>query len=698
MAPFKLTLSDEAKNLPVLLIVVAIIAMMVLPVPPFLLDGLLALNITASILVLLTSIYVMRPLDFSGLPAVLLVTTLFRLGLNVASTRLILLGAASGGSEVGKIIQTFGNFVVGGNSVVGIIVFLVLVVINFMVITKGAGRIAEVAARFTLDALPGKQMAVDAELAAGALTDDEARTRRKDVQREADFYGAMDGASKFVRGDAIAGLIITGINIVGGLLIGLTSGGLTFGEAFSTYTLLTVGDGLVSQIPALLISTATGIIVTRVASESSFGSEIGGQMFANARVLYGSAGVIAALGLVPGMPLLIFAPVAAAMAGLAYQIDRTAAADKDDSPKAEQANDEDRPEEEVLKDLLGVDDLALEIGYGLISLVDEAHGATLLDRLVQMRRQFASDLGIVMPPIHIRDNLELEGGEYRLLLKGVPVGGGKLVPGRELAIDPGGVSADISGIPTKDPTFGLDALWIDESEHHRAEAHGFTVVNLETVVITHLSELVRQSASELFGWQDLEERLEQVRETSTKLAEEVVDRYGRAMLLTIVQRLLVEGISIRDLRTVFEALASHQGQDPSVATLVQEVRASLARQISNRYCDLEGVIYAALLERSLEDKLRQCVVTQFGESVLACDLNTAQALFGGIEEAMGEFALRDVEPVILAPPDLRSSLKQFLAQFFPNIDVICHREIVPTAQIVSVAQLGADDQRLAAAE
>lgn len=278
------------------------------------------------------------------------------------------------------------------------------------------------------------------------------------------------------------------------------------------------------------------------------------------------------------------------------------------------------------------------------------------------------------------------------------MGGGKLVPGRALAIDPGGVNADISGIPTKDPTFGLDALWIDESERHRAEAHGFTVVNLETVVITHLSELVRQSASDLFGWEDLEERLEQLRETSAKLVDEVVERYGRSTLLNVVRRLLVEGVSIRDLRTVFEALASHQGQDSSASTLVQDVRAALARQISNRYCDPDGVIYAALLERSLEDRLRQCVVSQFGDSVLACDLNTAQALFGGIEEAMGEFAIRDVEPVILAPPDLRSSLKQFLAQFFPNIDVICHREIVPTAQIVSVAQLGADDHRLAAAE
>ncbi|MEZ4461615.1 MAG: flagellar biosynthesis protein FlhA [bacterium] len=687
---------SQLQNAPILFGLVTIIALMILPVPTFMLDMLLAVNITLSVLIMLTSIYIMRPLEFSGLPAMLLMTTLFRLGLNVASTRLILLGAAEGKVEVGNIIETFGNFVVGGNSIVGVIVFMVLVIINFMVITKGAGRIAEVAARFTLDALPGKQMAVDAELAAGALTEAQAKKRRTEVQREADFYGAMDGASKFVRGDAIAGLIITGINIVGGLLVGVTQGGMSFGGAFQTYTLLTVGDGLVSQIPSLLISTATGVVITRVASESNFGSDIGTQIVGNYRVLYAAAAIVFGLGLVPGMPIVIFTFMAALMGGLGYQLSQRLDP-KDDEPSVEKPKSAERSETEVLKDLLNVEPVALEIGYGLLNLVDEGAGGTLLNRLVQMRRQFAQTLGILVPPIHIRDNLELEAGQYRLMLRGVSIGTGRLMPGRMLAIDPGGVVGKVNGVPTKDPTFGLDALWIEGTEQHRAEAFGYTVVNLETVVVTHLTELLRQNASDLFGWPDLSERLDDVRTAAPKLVEDVLDKFGMSGLMSIFRRLLDEHISIRDMHTVLEALAGFKGDKANGAALTQEVRATLARQISNQFMNDEGVIHAALLDRALEENLRRCLVNQNGEPVLACDLGTAQSLFSEIESAFGAFAAHDAEPLILAPPDLRSPLRDFLSQFFPNVDVICHREIVPNAQIVSVAQLGGHDA-IAAAE
>lgn len=687
---------SQVQNAPILFGLVTIIALMILPVPAVMLDMLLAVNITLSVLIMLTSIYIMRPLEFSGLPAMLLMTTLFRLGLNVASTRLILLGAAKGEVEVGDIIETFGNFVVGGNSIVGVIVFMVLVIINFTVITKGAGRIAEVAARFTLDALPGKQMAVDAELAAGALTEQQAKKRRSEVQREADFYGAMDGASKFVRGDAIAGLIITGINIAGGLLVGVTQGGMSFSGAFQTYTLLTVGDGLVSQIPSLLISTATGVVITRVASESNFGGDLGTQLVGNYRVLYAGAAIVFALGLVPGMPIVIFTLMAGLMAGLGYQLSKAPKVSDDDVPVA-RAPSAEKNETEVLKDLLNVEPVALEIGYGLLNLVDETAGGTLLNRLVQMRRQFAQTLGILVPPIHIRDNLELDAGQYRLMLRGISIGTGRLMPGRMLAIDPGGVVGKVNGLPTKDPTFGLDALWIEATEQHRAEAFGYTVVNLETVVVTHLTELLRQNASNLFSWPDLSERLDDVRTPAPKLVEDVLEKFGMSGLMGIFRRLLDENISIRDMHTVLEALASFKGDRSNASAIAQEVRANLARQISNQFMNAEGVIHAALLDRSLEENLRRCLVTQNGEPVLACDLGTAQSLFSEIEGAFGAFAANDAEPLILAPPDLRSPLRDFLSQFFPNVDVICHREIVPNAQIVSVAQLGGRDA-LAAAE
>jgi flagellar biosynthesis protein FlhA len=673
------------KDAPLLIGLIAVMALMILPLPPVLLDVLLSLNISLAVVILLTSVYVSRPLDFSVFPALLLVSTLFRLGLNVASTRLILMGAAGGQADAGEIIETFGHFVVGGNSLVGIIVFLVLVIINFMVITKGAGRIAEVAARFTLDALPGKQMSIDAEHAAGALSDEEARTKRKEVEREADFYGAMDGASKFVRGDAIAGLIITAINIVGGLLIGATQGGLGLAEAMQTYTVLTVGDGLVSQIPALFISTATGVVVTRVASSTDLGGELGSQLLKDRRVLVAAAAVIFLLGLIPGMPFVIFAGVAGAIGYVAWQLPAMDA--EPDEESAEHEDQEPTPEEE-LSTMLQLDTLSLEIGYGLVDLVDESKGGNLLGRLVNMRKQFAGELGIVVPPIHIRDNLELGSGEYRLKLKGTTIGSAELVTGRLMAINPGFVDQKVEGIDTVDPAFGLEACWIDPDHRHRAEANGYTVVDLETVVTTHVGEMVRAEAAELFNWQALEERLDDVRRTTAGLVDHLVpERISKGKVLAVLKGLLQEGVSIRDLGTILEALAAKASTDVPPHALIEAVRHRLSRQISAGCAGPDGTIRAALLDRDIEDRLRQCLVNQRGEPVLACDLTTAQTLFAAIEESLDAFAMADVEPVILAPPDLRAPLKKFLMQFFPKIAVICHREVAADAQVVSVAQL-----------
>ncbi len=664
---------------------VGVIALMIVPLPPLVLDLLLTVSITVGVLVLLTSVYVGKPLDFSVFPSLLLVTTLFRLGLNVASTRLILLGAADGHANPGRIIETFGHFVVGGNAAVGVIVFLILVIINFMVITKGAGRIAEVTARFTLDALPGKQMSIDAELASGAITDKEAKAARKELGRESEFYGAMDGASKFVRGDAIAGLVITAINIVGGLLIAVTQGGLGFPEAIRTYTVLTVGDGLVSQIPALLISTGAGVLITRAASDTDLGGELGGQLLGRRPVLFGAAGTLLCLGLLPGMPLLVFTGLAGGIIVLGRRLGQA----EHGPAKLEEneVSDEEKPQP-TPRELLHVDTLTLEIGFGLVSLVDPKSGGSLPSRLVQMRGQIANELGVLVPPIHIRDNLGLPPNDYQLLLKGTPVARGTLAPARLLAIDPGSVSVPVQGRPTKDPTFGLDALWILPEDRYSAEASGYTVVELGAVVTTHIGELLRQHAPELLGWQELQERLDLLAQDAPKLVQELVPGIvGFADLLKVLRALLAEGVSVRDMRTIAEAVGETAGKSSAVGELVDAVRVRLAPQICASLMDGDKRIHAALMDRDLEDHLRRCVLTQANEHVLACDLATAEGLFSELERVLGAFAAKDADPVILAPPDLRGPLQRFLKQFFPNISVICHQEVVRQAQIMSVGHL-----------
>lgn len=673
---------------PLMLGVMGILALMIMPLPPMLLDLLLAVNVTAGVMILMTSIYVLKPLDFSVFPALLLVTTLFRLGLNVASTRLILLGAAEGKAEAGNIIETFGEFVVGGNVFVGVIVFLILVLINFMVITKGSGRIAEVAARFTLDALPGKQMSIDGELANGALSESEAKKKREEVQREADFYGAMDGASKFVRGDAIAGLLITGINIIGGLLIGVTQGGLSFGEAGAAYAVLTVGDGLVSQIPALLISTAAGIIVTRAASSQRLSEELNSQLISDERVLYGVAVVLVLMGLIPGMPFLIFASIGTG----AFFLARKVSADKANAEEVEETEGEEEVQESEqtlsARDAIQVEQLTLEIGYELIKLVDESRGGHLVAKLFQMRKNFAQELGIVVPPIHIRDNLELAPGGYRILLKGNPIGAGMLQGSCLLAIEPGDVYDTVPGKKTTDPTFGLPALWISPDDRWKAESAGYTVVELDAVLATHATEIVRASSHELVSWSELHERLEALKEVEPQLVDAVIPAmFKPGDILEVMRRLLREGVSIRDIRTILEAMSERAGQQISMAQITEHVRSRLSAQISAQYTSHDGQLYAVVLARQLEDRLRQCMVNQGGESVLACDLNTAQHLFGELEQSLSQFVARDAEPTILSPPDLRAPLYAFLSQFFPNVRVISHKDLIRDVQLLSLGEL-----------
>ncbi len=673
---------------PLMLGVMGILALMIMPLPPMLLDLLLAVNVTAGVMILMTSIYVLKPLDFSVFPALLLVTTLFRLGLNVASTRLILLGAAEGKAEAGNIIETFGEFVVGGNVFVGVIVFLILVLINFMVITKGSGRIAEVAARFTLDALPGKQMSIDGELANGALSESEAKKKREEVQREADFYGAMDGASKFVRGDAIAGLLITGINIIGGLLIGVTQGGLSFGEAGAAYAVLTVGDGLVSQIPALLISTAAGIIVTRAASSQRLSEELNSQLVSDERVLYGVAVVLVLMGLIPGMPFLIFASIGTG----AFFLARKVSVDKANAEEVEETEGEEEVQESEqtlsARDAIQVEQLTLEIGYELIKLVDESRGGHLVAKLFQMRKNFAQELGIVVPPIHIRDNLELAPGGYRILLKGNPIGAGMLQGSCLLAIEPGDVYDTVPGKKTTDPTFGLPALWISPDDRWKAESAGYTVVELDAVLATHATEIVRASSHELVSWSELHERLEALKEVEPQLVDAVIPAmFKPGDILEVMRRLLREGVSIRDIRTILEAMSERAGQQISMAQITEHVRSRLSAQISAQYTSHDGQLYAVVLARQLEDRLRQCMVNQGGESVLACDLNTAQHLFGELEQSLSQFVARDAEPTILSPPDLRAPLYAFLSQFFPNVRVISHKDLIRDVQLLSLGEL-----------
>ena len=549
----------QGKGLVGPILIILILSMMVLPLPPFLLDLLFTFNIALSIMVLLVSMYTMKALDFAAFPAVLLFTTLLRLSLNVASTRVVLMDGHTGPDAAGKVIEAFGHFLVGGNFAVGVMVFIILVVINFMVITKGAGRIAEVGARFTLDAMPGKQMAIDADLNAGLIGEDVARKRRAEVAQEADFYGSMDGASKFVRGDAVAGLLILVINIIGGLVVGVAQHDMGFSDAATTYTLLAIGDGLVAQIPALVVSTAAGVIVSRVTTDEDVGSQLTGQLFANPQVLFLTAGVIGMMGLIPGMPNLAFLIIAGGLIWMGRRVAKSkasgeaiAAAAPAPAPAVAES------QEASWDDVALVEPLGLEVGYRLISLVDRNQNGELLGRIKSIRKKFAQDIGYLVPVVHIRDNLEIRPNAYVIKLKGVPIGQGEATPGQWMAINPGEVSATLPGVPTKDPAFGLPAVWIDSTLREQAQIYGYTVVDASTVVATHLNHLIHAHAGELLGRQEVQQLLDRIGKESPMLIQDLVPKaLSLTTLQKVLQNLLDEGVPIRDMRTILDVIAEH---------------------------------------------------------------------------------------------------------------------------------------------
>jgi flagellar biosynthesis protein FlhA len=665
--------------------ILTILSVMVIPLPAALLDLALTMSLALGILILLVAIYTKRALDFTSFPSLLLLTTLFRLSLNVATTRQILSHGHEGIESAGQVIKAFGNFVVGSNYVIGFVVFIILTIINFIVITKGSGRVAEVAARFTLDAMPGKQMSIDADLNAGLINEDQARKRRKEIEQEADFYGAMDGASKFVRGDAIAGIIIMLINVVGGLLIGVLQKGLDFATAAEYYTMLTIGDGLIAQIPALIISTAAGIIVTRSSSgDSNMGTEVAGQLFLSTKAVYVSSGVLVALGLVPGLPKFPFFFLALFLAAIAWTMDRYRT-EEQENQKKKQEQSALGPKKENIEGMLPLDMVELEVGYGLINIVESDKSGDLLERIVSIRKQFALDLGIIVPSIHIRDNLQLAPGEYRLMIKGNKVGGGLLRPEAVLAMDPGNVTKRIDGIPTKEPAFGLDALWISPTKKEDAEMSGYTVVDLPTVMATHLTEIIRSHAHELVGRQEASQLIDNFKKTHPKVVEELVpDMLSLGSVVRVLQGLLKEHISIRDMLTIFETLADESTKTKDTDLLIEAVRKNLNRSITAKYMQ-EGQVPVMTLASSIEELIANSLLQTEQGVQLVMDPNTAHELINQVAVAVESHPEIAGQPILLTSPTARRHLSKLITRFIPQLVVLSHSELSSNANVKSVA-------------
>ncbi|MEW5847918.1 MAG: flagellar biosynthesis protein FlhA [Myxococcota bacterium] len=664
--------------------VLAVLAILVLPVPPAALDVLLALNIGVAVVILLVALRVRQPLEFSAFPTLLLIVTLFRLGLNVATTRLILSHGSQGVESAGAVIATFGKFAVGGSLVVGLVVFLILIVVNFTVITKGSNRISEVAARFTLDAMPGKQMAIDADLAAGIINEQQARERRTTLEQEAEFFGAMDGASKFVRGDAVAGLIITAINIVGGLAAGLLRDHLSLAQASATYTILTIGDGLVSQIPALLISTAAGIVTTRSGERTGLGVQVGRQVLGEPQVMQSTAAVLLGMGLLPGMPLLAFA----GLAGAALLAARRTPADKAAAVQAEARAARGKDEPERIQDLLALDTLEVQVGAGLLSLIDVDRGGELPGRITSLRKQVAQETGVVLPSVHLKDNLALDSTTYRVLLRGQELGRGVVHADRLMALDGGAGAPDIDGIAAVEPAFGLPARWITRQQRVAAEAKGLTVVDPASVLTTHLGELLRHNAHELVGRQEVQELVAQCSREAPKLVEATVPSVVTlGELVAVVRGLLREGISVRDFRTILEAVADAAVKSKDPAHLVEHTRRRLARQITSRLKNDSGRIKVLTLSRKVEESLRGSLVAADGELTLAPDVETARSLLAQLERASAQLAAQGLPTVVLAPADLRRPFFEFAARFHSELWVICARELLPGTALDPAAVL-----------
>jgi len=682
----------EMSGLFVALGVVAILMVMIVPLPPFLLDMLLSFNITIGMLILLMSMYNTNPLDFSSFPSLLLITTLFRLALNIASTRLILLHGHEGGGAVGHVIQSFGNFVVGGNFAVGIIIFLIMVLINFVVITKGSGRIAEVAARFTLDAMPGKQMAIDADLNAGLINEAEAKRRRSEVSRQSEFYGAMDGASKFVRGEAVASLVIMVINVIGGFFIGAIMQNMQAAQAAETYTLLTIGDGLVSQIPALVISTSAGIIVSRAASDVSMGKEFMQQFGLQPQALAVSSGIIILFGLIPGLPHLPFLLLGVLMGGVSLLAFNKTAADKEEQKvEAEKEKKAATPlpgAPETVESLLPLDILQLEVGYGLIPLVDEAQEGDLLERIRAIRRQFAMDMGMIIPPLHVRDNLQLKPDQYVLLLKGVEVAKGEIMMGHLLAMDSGMAKRKIEGIPTMEPAFQLPALWIDKEKKDEAQVSGYTVVDPSTVIATHLTEVLRTHADELLGRQDTQKLLDNLAKTHPKVVEELVPGLlPLGLVQKVLQNLLRERVSLRDLLTICETLADFAplGKDPDILT--EYVRQKLARSIISSFVDEQGTITVLTLSTQIEDIIRESLQKTDQGVFLNMEPNLGQRLLASAKTMVEKVSQEGYQPIIICSPTIRRHFRRLMERFMPHVMVLSHNELTAQTQLQSLGTI-----------
>jgi flagellar biosynthesis protein FlhA len=669
--------------------VLAVLAMIVLPLPPMALDILFTFNIALSVVIMMTVFYVSRPVEFGVFPSVLLVATLLRLALNVASTRVVLLNGHSGPGAAGRVIQAFGEFVIGGNFAVGVVVFVILTIINFVVVTKGSGRISEVSARFTLDSMPGKQMAIDADLNAGLITQDEARARRADVRAEADFYGSMDGASKFVRGDAVAGILIMVINILGGLAIGTIGHGMPIAEAGKTYTLLTIGDGLVTQIPALLLSTAVALIVTRMSRAQDMGGELTKQLFGQPKALAVAAGLIGVMGLVPGMPNLAFLFMAAVCGSTAYAVARRRAQPAKEvvAPAAKQQAANSETKELSWDDVKPVDLIGLEVGYRLVPLVDKRQSGDLLARVRGVRRKLSQDLGFLVPAVHIRDNLDLAPNVYRINLGGVPVGESIIYPDRELAINPGRVFGPVQGIATKDPAFGMDAVWIEPAGRDHAQTLGYTVVDPSTVIATHLSFIVQQHAHEILGHEEVQHLLNTLAKTAPKLVEDFVPRVvPLSTLVRVMQGLLAERVPIRNMRTIIETLAEHAPKSQDASVLQGHVRVALGRQIVQ---DIAGVS-AELPVITLEPDLEKLLQTSLAGN--AANPGLEPGLAERLQQRLGEAARRQEtagEPaVLLVPPQLRHTLARFTRSSVPNLHVLAWNEIPDNRKVRLVSAVG----------
>jgi flagellar biosynthesis protein FlhA len=686
------------------ILIILLLSMMILPLPAFALDLFFSFNIAMSVIVLLTALYTVKPLDFMAFPAVLLVTTLLRLALNVASTRVVLTEGHTGGAAAGKVIEAFGHFLIGGNYTVGLVVFIILTIINFMVVTKGAGRIAEVGARFALDAMPGKQMAIDADLNAGLIAEAEAKQRRSDVAMEAEFYGAMDGASKYVHGDAVAGILVTLINVIGGLIVGMIQHDMAFADAIKNYTLLAIGDGLVAQIPSLIISIAAGMVVSRVASDQDVGDQVIGQLFGRPIVMYITGGIIGGMGLIPGMPNLVFLLLGSALFGCGYLVEKrlkngTAAGSPGAAGAAGQggaagaagaaaaATTPAEQEEATWQDVMPVDTLGLEVGYRLIPLVDKGQAGELLKRIKGIRKKFAQEVGFLAPPVHIRDNLELKPSAYRITLKGVEVGSGESMNGQFLAINPGMASGTLPGLVTTDPAFGLPAIWIDAGLKDEAQSMGYTVVDAGTVIATHLNHLITTHASELLGRMEVQALLDHLAKDAPKLVEDLVPKVvSLSTLQKVLQNLLQEGVHIRDMRTIIETLSEHAGSTSDQNDLTALVRIALGRAIVQQLFPGTNELSVMTLDNRLERLLVQAlnaggdgtgIEPGLADTIVQQAANAAQQ-----QEAMG------LTPVLLVPGPLRTLLSRFLRRALPQLKVLSHSEIPETKTIRVTSLVG----------